>query len=492
MHSAEISIALVPSKTGEVTETHPSVTWDRLAERLAQVTVGEKEGTGWLPALMEKGPRSGERVQAITALVLDVEAKTRTDPETGIKTVIGPEPPAPGDLAAELDLLGWRFMLHTTHSHHDPEILPADVDHPRYRLVLALSRPLKPDEVKPLGHHVASVLGISDCFDKGAVEPARLSYLPRAPEARAGAFEFHRGDGEALDVDALLSEARRVEKALQAATKKRPAPRSGSVIEAFNQAHDTGQLLEQAGYIPRGRNRWMHPESTTRVPGVRLLPESDPPKVFSSHGCDPLNDGHAHDAFDCYRILLNDGNMTAAVREAAALLGMDLQHKPRAEVPEGDGSEECPLGEESPDLSHDQLALDLSRRAGWTHSARYVSGWGKWLFWDGARWQQDDKLHHMTEVRKFLRDAAAELLRWAARKSADTGNGQGRGPHALGEARGASPAAGLHPRQCRDDRTIQPRPRVRRGSVRRQPRRDRHPHRDGGPPHRGDPPRRSQ
>ena len=320
--SAPLQAAFLAGCTGPVAESR-ALAWGELSALLGTVEAGSKDGAAWMPAIIEPGPRKGERVQAITALVLDVEAKTRNDPETGIKTVIGPEPPDPAEMAAELDLLGWRFILHTTHSHHDPEILPADVRHARYRLVLVLSRPLQPAEVTPLGKHVASVLGISDCFDRGAVEPARLFYLPRAPEARLGAFEFHRGDGESLDVEALLSEARRAESALKTTTFKRLAPRSGSVIEAFNQAHDTGQLLEQAGYIPRGRNRWMHPESTTRVPGVRLLPESDPPKMFSSHGSDPLNDGHAHDAFDCYRILVHGGDTRTAVKAAAELMGMD-------------------------------------------------------------------------------------------------------------------------------------------------------------------------
>lgn len=73
------------------------------------------------------------------------------------------------------------------------------------------------------------------------------------------------------------------------------------------------------------RKRWLHPNSTSGLPGVRLLPDSNPERIFSSHSNDPLNDGHAHDAFDCFRILEHGGDFKAAVREAARLLGMETQ-----------------------------------------------------------------------------------------------------------------------------------------------------------------------
>ena len=285
--------------------------------------------------------------------------------------------------------------------------------------MFAVSRPLDKGEVRPLGLHVASVLGIADAVDTGCLEPVRLLYLPRAPRERLGAFEHREIEGRPIDVDALLREATRARDVLQAAQHRKAPPRSGAFIEAFNAAHDVGEVLEALGYKTKGRNRWLFPGSTSRMPGVRLLPESDPPRIYSSHAGDPLNDGHAHDAFDCYRVLLHGGDLTAAVREAAKLRGMDLRGQIRPDMPETDDGEGCPIGDEFPDLSHDQLALDLSQRAGWTHSARYVSGWGKWLFWDGARWQQDDKLHHMTEVRRFLRDMAADLSRWAIKKGAE-------------------------------------------------------------------------
>lgn len=62
-----------------------------------------------------------------------------------------------------------------------------------------------------------------------------------------------------------------------------------------------------------------------------------------------------------------------------------------------------------PDLSHDALALMLGEAGGWNERARYVRGWGKWMFWTGSRWQRDEVLKHMTEVRNFLRQVGNRL-----------------------------------------------------------------------------------
>lgn len=77
-----------------------------------------------------------------------------------------------------------------------------------------------------------------------------------------------------------------------------------------------------------------------------------------------------------------------------------------------------PFGLDSdPDLSHDTLALDLSK-AGFTKDARYVSSIGKWYFWSGYHWRADDRLLHMTAIRDFIRVKAQKLVEWAEKKSA--------------------------------------------------------------------------
>jgi putative DNA primase/helicase len=58
------------------------------------------------------------------------------------------------------------------------------------------------------------------------------------------------------------------------------------------------------------------------------------------------------------------------------------------------------------DLSHDALALEMGEE--WT-GARHVAAWGRWLFWDGTRWEQDETLTHLTRCRDFLRGIANEV-----------------------------------------------------------------------------------
>lgn len=107
-----------------------------------------------------------------------------------------------------------------------------------------------------------------------------------------------------------------------------PAPRpkqrkeGALVIEAFNEAHNVRELLEAHGYTPRGTDRFVAPDSKTGTPGVVLLKEGATERAYSHHGSDLLGDGHSHDAFSVYTILEHGGDQLAAVKGAAAELGL--------------------------------------------------------------------------------------------------------------------------------------------------------------------------
>lgn len=107
-----------------------------------------------------------------------------------------------------------------------------------------------------------------------------------------------------------------------------------SVISAWNQAHDVGQILVNHGYRPKGRNRWVAPTSESCLPGVVLL---DSGKIYSHHGADPLADGHAHDAFSAWTILAHGGDQRAPVREAGRMLGMEAALPKPGAAPESGG-----------------------------------------------------------------------------------------------------------------------------------------------------------
>ncbi len=297
--------------------------WSDLIPLLLSPKPGLKGGPAWMPADIDPGPRTAERVRSWSVLALDIEAETKADRDTHIKRVVGPAPPPLDELLPEIRAAGWQCLAHTTHSHLDPTIEPTDQPHHRYRLVFAVSRPLAPSEIKPLGLEVVDRLGLRACCDTKCLEPARLLFLPRCPPERLALFQCEAIEGAPLDVEELLTAARRVAAADTPAAPRRSdniSERPG-VILAFNAAHDIGALLERHGYIRKRGSRWLYSESASGMPGVRLLSATG--KVYSSHGGDPLNDGHPHDAFDVFRLLEHAGDQKAAVREAARLLGLN-------------------------------------------------------------------------------------------------------------------------------------------------------------------------
>ncbi|SEJ06453.1 protein of unknown function [Deinococcus reticulitermitis] len=123
----------------------------------------------------------------------------------------------------------------------------------------------------------------------------------------------------------------RLQAACPWATQEQPEPTpptahrhdSGhSVIEAFNSRFTPGEVLERHGYRPRGKDSWVFPESSTGTAGVHTLHGSDTARVYSHHAADPLNTGHAHDAFSVFTHLEHNGDLKPAVKSAACELGL--------------------------------------------------------------------------------------------------------------------------------------------------------------------------
>jgi putative DNA primase/helicase len=97
-------------------------------------------------------------------------------------------------------------------------------------------------------------------------------------------------------------------------------PRTGpSVIAEFNAAHSPVAILEARGYTREGK-RLRAPGSQTHGAGVQVLPDG---RVRCWHWSDALGDGKPHDAFDLFAMFDHGGDTRAAVKAAAALLGMD-------------------------------------------------------------------------------------------------------------------------------------------------------------------------
>lgn len=60
-----------------------------------------------------------------------------------------------------------------------------------------------------------------------------------------------------------------------------------------------------------------------------------------------------------------------------------------------------------PEFSDEALALRFAAKH--AADARFVAAWGRWLLWDGTRWQFDDTLHAFDLARGICRVASAEI-----------------------------------------------------------------------------------
>lgn len=306
-----------------------TATWPGLTKLLtSHQTSAAKDGAGWVPGPIQPGPRVSARVARWDVLALDVEAHAEgKDPPR----VVGPLPPTVEEIATEIELRGWSAAIATSHRHEAPA--EGGTLGPRYRIVFELSRPLAPAEIKPLGLVVVRLLGVADCFDKKCLEPSRLFYLPRVPRERSHLARSAVVQGDPLDVDALLRAAQMAHNA----PRRSSPPAGASVIDAFNAQADWSQILERHGYESRGRGRWVWSGSTSGLPGVVLLPDSN--RVYSHHEHDPLASQHSHDPFSAWCVLEHAGDYRAAVRTAAQMLGMDArQDQPAAAPPTANGA----------------------------------------------------------------------------------------------------------------------------------------------------------
>lgn len=114
----------------------------------------------------------------------------------------------------------------------------------------------------------------------------------------------------------------------QAKPKPQTETRGDSVIDAYLQQHAVTEELTRYGYKPVGK-RWLSPHSTTKLPGVVLLPDQH--AVWIHHASDPLcseESGQPVNAFDLYCYYDHGGDVSKAVKAAADMLGLRRKRQP--------------------------------------------------------------------------------------------------------------------------------------------------------------------
>jgi putative DNA primase/helicase len=327
------------------------VSWGRITERLQKPTVGPKDGPAVVFSSFRDSHRCADDVLEISALALDIEAKTEgrkaTKAEPEWIEVIGEAPPPLQEIRACVEAEKWASVAHTTYKHHDPRIRPHDCSD-RFRLILPLAKPLcrgnkSTEELKEdyeaLVTGAAARLGLLGCLDPASYTLAQFFYEPpRVPQERADQYECFETLGQPLDTEALLAEGKALLVAQDntdttgngVATSGQGNHHGNSVIAEFNAAHDVREILKQHGYVPVGA-RFLSPISTSGEAGIVILPPKTPDstqRIFCHHKNDPLGDPemtgktYALDAFDVYRILEHEGDIKAAAAAARRLLGL--------------------------------------------------------------------------------------------------------------------------------------------------------------------------
>jgi len=79
-------------------------------------------------------------------------------------------------------------------------------------------------------------------------------------------------------------------------------------IQEFNQSCSVADVLVRNDYKQAGKDRFIRPGSESKAPGAVIMRNcTDGIERVYSHGGDVLNNGFAHDAFDCMRLLEYDG-----------------------------------------------------------------------------------------------------------------------------------------------------------------------------------------
>ena len=250
---------------------------------------------------------NANNAQSISALGLDIEVS---------KAQPGIYPPSFAEASDALQDMGISLCAYTTVNHAD--------DMPRYRVIFPLDGTIEP-KIAPYAYRILwlSLPEILQPFvDHSCNSAERLFILPAVQphgNYRRVAFDADLIDANALSAASNVLEVQAHHRAEKRAQRANLGPwRGDSIIAEFNARVTVQEMLEASGYKKVGK-KYLAPTSTSGLAGVAILEDG---KAYSHHADDPLNTGHAHDAFSIYATIYHNGNATKAAaalyQEAAA------------------------------------------------------------------------------------------------------------------------------------------------------------------------------
>jgi hypothetical protein len=325
--------------------------WSELSMALSDHKEGPKNGSCYVPGQFSQPRRLKSNAKTLEMVVFDIDSGHSFE-----------------DIEFDCDVNGFKCIITTTHSHMKTEtkvsrdnynksnlsaeqyliqivkLLPeiavgakvtghkenkTIIMHkpcPRIRVIVPLAKPWRSSDYPTIKEaeqawasivaKVADMLQLVD-FDSCSIRLTQLYYFPRfpknGPKPQSIIIEGETLDAFSLKESAQTSGASDVN-GVNIVHNGIENTNGYGVIGNFNFFFTVDEILIKHDYTKVDENRYLYSESASGSPGVSLLEEGR--KAFSHHTSDPLADGHAHDAFDCFRILDNEGNFNDAIENA--------------------------------------------------------------------------------------------------------------------------------------------------------------------------------
>lgn len=245
------------------------------AERDAVKDVG-----GFVGGYLREGQRKRGHCEKRSLLTLDADSPS-------------------ADFLAICELFGYAACVFSTHS--------STKTHPRYRLILPLSREVSSEEYTPLALKVAEYLGLEN-FDPTTYQAERLMYNSSCPVDAE--YVWREDEGEWLDPDEWLGRYADWHDAsawpLPGLNAPRDAKKQGDplskpgVIGAFNRAYsieDAISIFLPDVYTPSTEGRYTYAHGST----FGGLVTYDGLFAYSNHATDPAS-GKLCNAYDLVRL----------------------------------------------------------------------------------------------------------------------------------------------------------------------------------------------
>jgi putative DNA primase/helicase len=166
---------------------------------------------------------------------------------------------------------------------------------------------------------------------------------PGSVHPNGGHYEIVQGSLDAIPTipqahaDALLSAARKLDQCPLTRQQRERMGKSrerkeiahaanngsGSVIDQYNRRFSVREILREHGYTEASRDRMLRPGAEPdSQPGTVFFERNGLEVAYCWSSNDPLGDGHCHNAFSAYCNLDHAGDCGAAVKAAAATLGL--------------------------------------------------------------------------------------------------------------------------------------------------------------------------